>query len=898
MKIFENKTQALETTTEYNKISKNYNLISNRCLLSYYISDDRAYLIKALNFAIAGLNNDAAHYDLFMTAVFLYIETGDLKQAETLLDKIDAEKNYFKNNDVRYYIIVMFLTTYLHVKSGNQKTVNRFRKLFPSMPNDAFPNETFMFLAVIDIELGNYEDAAVSLEKAFNAGTNSTYFFVSSYRYLKEGFTPFNSDIFYKTLSWAMAQGLDVVEIVQNNKSYCESAPHYNITFYKRLYLVCESDWVLALICGKYLELNDKSAEALKYYKKAEEKKILTTEQQKFYLEVAYENDLCSLNIVGIIDYLEETKNISPDMRAYIYYNFLADPKFKNIVEKNKMQIIQLAIYGLEKDLSDDYYLSLYAYFISCSKEQNLDSTLINFAEKKILHSLFRYTITVDNTEVKNVWVKNNLLDKFEIVPVVHGEIEIQSASKEITVICLNNIKNKVLISDVMIRRKIPNVDITLLIYFYNKGVRDVNLIIAITEALVKVENNSVDVIPIMEKILRYKDINIEFRNKINVSIGSIYFKNNEYRKSLKYYFRVEDGIFEDKFAEPVLMSFIHSKEYEKAVALILTRHSTISDRGLFFSIKEIQKNADVYKLSNIAYNLLMRGWFDKILVEIVVENFNGELKKWMALSALLGNVSDYVDIVNEIVLEKSMFQKKIDNDILKVFIQAYKNDDSKKIISDFVYFISYKIMLENLTPEYEVIKIIEEMNFKKDSEILCFALAHVYIKSDIETDSSKEILAKAISLSEKNGYMIPCLKEIKDKNMITPYIDKNQPFMYKTLPDRKVYLNYKINDETEFKKIEMQYFKYGIYLAKLITFFGEKTTYFISEEFSTGTTQTPESVIINDKVCVNNKKTDKYYLINEAMMQEKLLKYDDVYNIIYNKLITDDEVYIRGRLM
>jgi hypothetical protein len=94
--------------------------------------------------------------------------------------------------------------------------------------------------------------------------------------------------------------------------------------------------------------------------------------------------------------------------------------------------------------------------------------------------------------------------------------------------------------------------------------------------------------------------------------------------------------------------------------------------------------------------------------------------------------------------------------------------------------------------------------------------------------------------------------------------------------------LNYKLDGR--FVKKEMKYIAFGNYAAKIIMFYGERVTYYFSEENENGAVETKPQTFINEKGVIY-ENADEYFALNNAAINEKLLKYDEVYAALSARL-------------
>jgi hypothetical protein len=416
--------------------------------------------------------------------------------------------------------------------------------------------------------------------------------------------------------------------------------------------------------------------------------------------------------------------------------------------------------------------------------------------------------------------------------------------------------------------------------YFYGKGYSNDNIILELADRGAAERE-------ILETALKIVDIEEEFRTRIKSKLGIIYAEAGDYQTALEF--------LSDDDAEQKLTALFRVGDRRAAMELLIEKSNAVSDKTLFYAIRELYKELTndfdrLPKAALLAYNLLISGWTDKSLIELVAAGFKGELRKWMALAKVLNAAGD--DSFDETILRRSMYLKTLDSDLEKIFSRFYENFPENKISNDYIYFIKYKIMEENFSPSDEVFKILENHYREVRDPILCYALCYAHIQRGTAA-SAPELFSRAERQMEADGALLPRFKEIRDKTLLAPYIEKNQPFLYKTIPGRKVYLNYKLDGR--FVKKEMKYLAFGNYSAKIIMFYGERVTYYFSEESESGAVETKPQTFVNEKGVIY-ESDDEYFALNNAAINEKLLKYDEVYAALSARL--SGETKLIGKLL
>ena len=106
----------------------------------------------------------------------------------------------------------------------------------------------------------------------------------------------------------------------------------------------------------------------------------------------------------------------------------------------------------------------------------------------------------------------------------------------------------------------------------------------------------------------------------------------------------------------------------------------------------------------------------------------------------------------------------------------------------------------------------------------------------------------------------------------------------------------YRINDDTAFTSVPMQYVKYGLYVACIPSFYNEEITYYFSEEMPSGSITTREATVKNSNAFLHENPADLFFTINNAIIYEQMFKHDQVEKII-GSLVKDVQPVRSGLL-
>jgi hypothetical protein len=302
-----------------------------------------------------------------------------------------------------------------------------------------------------------------------------------------------------------------------------------------------------------------------------------------------------------------------------------------------------------------------------------------------------------------------------------------------------------------------------------------------------------------------------------------------------------------------------------------MNKSAAVTDRALFAALKQLshfERYNDI--IARPAYRLLMKSWYDKGLLDVVLRHYRGLQKDWQDLSRVLSAISIADPDLDALILRGAIFIHQPSEGAQRVFIKSPDNPAA----DEFTYFCIYEMIVNAFKPMYETVLFLEKLYQKRKDHYLAFALSHAYLNHGINTARSPQIISDACAFQETDDILFPIFKTHLDKFSPTPYIEKNQPFIYHSLPGKNVFLYYRVKDETHYHKRRMRYLRYGLYAANVAAFYGETIVYYYSEEMSTGSITTAEKEVQAVTALYHNNPADPYYLINNAVIYEQMFKY------------------------
>ena len=336
---------------------------------------------------------------------------------------------------------------------------------------------------------------------------------------------------------------------------------------------------------------------------------------------------------------------------------------------------------------------------------------------------------------------------------------------------------------------------------------------------------------------------------------------------------------WKSKFIKKIVRN---DEEIKDPHTLVLRKSHLLSKIDLYNNIKYLAEHKENHKnIATHCYKLVNKGYLDEWILDIVFKYYNGSLSNLCDMSILLKSRGINDLRFDEAILEKAVFTRSFTTKIQKVFYNTYKKDKENKMVKAFAYYSLYEIVINSKKPEYETISILEKLYKQNEDKLTAYALAKVYSKFFIETFNSQEIIDKALKYAEEDKFFLKEFINLKDKNHLISYIEKNEMFFYQGICGNKVYINYKFLENDEYEKKEMKYFCFGCFYVAITVFYGDEITYYFTEEKGKGSIETLPQTFKNERLYLNENSTDIYHAINSAVIYSKMLEYEKCEELI-----------------
>ena len=856
---------------------------------------------RANHTALTTHRRNPSHIDMYILAIFIAIEAGHYDSAAEMLDKAMGYKSFLRTNASYQYAQICFLYTYLEIKQGQTRHVKKYWRALTDHIQTAAPSTDYTIMqGLLHLAAGEFDEAFSHLREAFRSGSNSIFLYEGLYRYYRTTPNRPQSGIILAVLIYAAERGVNISDIARRHKDALCTAILSNPEAGEHLYKLSGHLPLLQGICAHRIANNDISAVAFSYYKEAESKKIFADGLIHSLIYAAYANNASHISHHALVQFIE-TEKMERGLAVYVYHLLLTVPDMEGLLLAQHAHIMQVAQDCLEAGVSGRAANSLYYYYwLKCKEPANMDK-LEDILRRNL--TLFEVT-TAQNSDVRHIYITQPETRGMTVYNLQEHEnsLIVEASGHNFSYTCLGAGRRAILDEKLTVRRMIPGVGAALYQHFFDKGDRRFHVLAYLCnyyqDQALSIQEPFGAAIPIFEAIWAEKSITKAYRMHIIAALGQLYYRTSHFSLALECYGQLDEDALDKNLTEQTLSIYLQTNEAERAIQLIAKKHSNISDGVLQDAICTLlSRPVDHAPLAETAYKLIMNGFYKTQLLDLVLAHFNASYSEWTALAQqLYENDTTSLDL-DKLILETALWMAQWDADAQKAFVRVYKlgNETTDEVLEQFVEYATYELLANHARPEYDMLDILETWCLQEpENNLLTWGLASCYLQHNMTTFNSEAILSLAIETFENEGILLPVFKESRFARV--PFIEKNQPFLYRGLPSRDYRLYYRIDDAPDFTAVPMQYIKYGIYVACIPLFYNEEITYYFSEELATGSVGTKLDTIKNTTPFLHSHPTDQFFTINNAIIYEQMFKHDQVEKAL-DKLVKDVQA-VRSKLL
>jgi hypothetical protein len=859
-----------------------------RCWQAYRFlepqSEMRIFLQRANHAVIAAHRKNSAHIKLYALTIFIAIEAGHYDSANGMLDKAMAYKNFLKVNEPKFFGELCFLYAYLEINQKRVRSAKKHSRALADHVKTAPPSPYYgVMTGLLHLAAEEFPEAYKYLSEAFDAGVRSVFLYEGLYRYYKNVNGGFEGVNILPVLLYAAQRGADISAVAVKYTDTLSAAVIADPQIGEKLYAISGYPPILKDICSERIKKGDMSPKAFAFYRDAEKKQIYTPALFGALIRAAYENKALKVNHYPIKKFFAATGGTDSELfrcnnnindtgfAVFVYHFLLTDPALCDLLPEAEERIFELGTRCLEEKITGREANTIY-YFMW----KNYRTPL---AEAFLQINLTQFELRArENSAVRFVYITQPEKRGMSVYELSEPCVTIEAVHENVSYTCLGATR-RIIDEELTITPMIEQADVELYFYFFQKGDRRFYLLVYLANYFLELDAPPPEAAPVFDALLAEKSITKAYRMKILVALGRLHYNAGNFKSALECFAQVDEAAINDDFIAHLLSVYIQTREFERAAKLISAKQKLIPNKFLFEAVSVLITHCEdicYVSVAETGYHLLLNGFFSEELLAFVLKNFDASYSEWAQLSQATDEDNRDAQMLDERVLEAALLISAFDQQSQKSFSRLFLAEKDSPLLAEFVELATYEMLANAARPHYDVLNILEKWYPSNKSALLAWALGGTFLRYNITTFKSDEIIADAVAAMENEGILFPVFKE----NFSSPFIEKFQPFLYKSQPDKTCHLHYRIDDAAAFSSIPMQYIRYGLYVVAVPMFYNEAFTYYFSEEHPSGSITTKQLTVKNTKQFIY-ESPDPYFAINNAIINESRFKHDQVEKLI-----------------
>ncbi|MCL2407385.1 MAG: DUF5717 family protein, partial [Defluviitaleaceae bacterium] len=657
-------------------------LLSLRYYQLYRLTGDKDALLSASDLSKAYYAMNFHSMQSLLLHIYIEIDLNGSAKAQELLDKLKPLRNVIKQTPF-LHAAHLYIDAIMDFKRGkaraSRKAAAALLSLAKSEKNVTVGHYIQCFLASYYITTHDREAALTSLLNALETDESCSFLYILIGDFLvREEYTGVEgTPLIAAYLRYALSNGLyiDLIGVMERNKQVVLSLCASDKILCRALADALDVDWLLTELVKCQIKDREFSITAYKYYCMADNKQLALP------------------GLAGAIV-----------MSAYT----------------NK--IYDLGRYALERYFAEDYERGGQVEAFAVYLAHFLYPTLLKPAEITDINDLFEYDIFVENRYARYLWIFEDRKSTTKIAELNETDglrkATITASTPEFGCIVFDESMKNIIGAAIVIRRKIgssPNVAAYETAYKHG-GAASLDLCIALSAIYMADNGLTQDNIDILRHTAELKGISNGFRAKIHAALGVYYADKNDYASAIEYFKTLSYGLLNKRETESLLLALTGNGNHTDAASLI-SKGADISDKTMFYVLRKIAAdsaaNGNTALNRNIAaaaYRLTLSNWYDKNLVNTTLTYARANQTEWQNLSRTLLALNAPVDALDEIILKTAIWTNRFDIGAQKVFKSLYSRNPDNAYIITFALYAAYKIIINNIKPEYETVDVMESL--------------------------------------------------------------------------------------------------------------------------------------------------------------------------------------------
>lgn len=738
------------------------------------------------------------------------------------------------------------------------------------------PKSSLLFWILLFVKEEFYQDRTKrlrALENWIAKGNDSPFFYLEAYYliwqdpYLLVKLNKFE----LKILNWARKQGAITKDIALQVLNILTGQREYEAQIYQILcscYEVNPSEEMLSAICSYLIKGQKLTKEYHKWYQLGIEHEIRITN--------LYEAFLISLDPaeIGFVPkviqmYFQYHNHLSYRQLAVLYVNIIAGKERQpEVYNRYRRTIEQFAMEQIEAGRMDDNLAVIYD-----------DMLQLGILNEELAHHLsgilFTHKLTCPDKKMVKAVIFQKQLKKYQTVNFVNQTAYFQAYSKEYCVVLVDSYGNcyarKSFYQDVPLLQpekymkrclELAPDELPYLIQFYS----------AMEHYPEFIDRQEV----YFPLVLQAAELSDNYRAGLLPAAIDYYGSNHQETSMEQYLKKIEFGRISAKsrilLTELLTELHLYEEAYYQVEQYGYDKLGSAAAVALCsYEITRCGFEEDDFLLG-FAENVFFKGKYNDVLLIYLCKFYQGPTKYMAKIWKAAGKFEIDTFDLEERIITQMLYSTDYVDCIDDIYDSYYSGGGRELVCMAYLsYFSHYYLTNDMLVAEQVFLQIEERLLEEQDLNDACrLGLMKYYSEQEKLSEPGYKLLDKLLlEYTCKNIYFAFYKKY--EKALILKYHLYDKCFIeYHTKPGKRVVMHCALEDGTYLEE-DMTEMYDGVYVKRLILFFGETLQYYISEEDASGEQVVSESNQISNSDVYGEEEQSRYALLNELLLQATL---------------------------
>lgn len=645
----------------------------------------------------------------------------------------------------------------------------------------------------------------------------------------------------------------------------------------EQLYYRFENKEILTTICSMLIKNNKLDRKYFKWY----ELGIIA----EVKIAGLYEKYIYSMESVGQITlsetmlmYFLNNDDVLGDKKQILYVGIVENAdKIPDIYKNYKDKIELFTIKQLEKGNVSEELVYLYNKFIR-------ESIITKENSSRIGAVLNLYQIECFNDNINEVIVLHKELNDEERYVLHNGRAYVRMYTEDTVVVFGDNEGNR--------HAKEVNYTIKKLcdknenILKYSSLCEEINnadlyLMAASAEKILKYHHTSEKVVYLFKRIAGCEAFRAEYKKLIMKDIVEFYYNNYD-GSELDGYLRNIDSRFMDSPTRKRVIELMLLRGLDDEAQRFIGKYgiASLSSRRLAkfanrrLSSEDMMNTHDEQMLGICIY-AFRRGKYNTNILKYLCRYYNGSTKEmidiWKEAAAF-----DYYDReYEERLIAQILFTGMQMSSLVKIFDSYYEHGACGELKRAFLFYEAHVYFVKEQPVDSGVFKYLEiELEYENDLNDMCAAAFLKYYSENDASEGTLKVCERLIHEFIEHDIYFDFFRKYWGKVKMSWSVMENTVVEYRTDYNKKVYIHYILTTEDvehkEFITEEMTQIFKGVFVCRIMMFFGENLMYYITEDGDSGEslTESRNYYIADENVDVNETR---YSRLNEILVCKEM---------------------------